>query len=125
MINYTEFITAAVQIDQILNEEQLWSLFKKFDVDNTDYITTENLMEAFHRQGRQRVNQTELEEIIKLHDIEKNGKIDFNEFREIFGLKPKEILNADENQEAMDPSFFSAGGQVAGLLQDMTPEVTK
>jgi len=97
MINYTEFITAAVQIDQILNEEQLWSLFKKFDVDNTDYITTENLMEAFHRQGRQRVNQTELEEIIKLHDIEKNGKIDFNEFREIFGLKPKEILNADEN----------------------------
>ena len=52
MINYTEFIAATLQIDQELNDEQLWNLFKKFDVDNTDFITIENLKEAFKRQGR-------------------------------------------------------------------------
>ena len=52
MINYTEFIAATLAVDEELNDEQLWSLFKKFDVDNTDFITVANLKEAFKRLGR-------------------------------------------------------------------------
>ena len=52
MINYSEFIAAALSVDQDLNDEQLWSLFKKFDVDNSDFITIDNLKEAFKRLGR-------------------------------------------------------------------------
>ena len=33
MIDYTEFIAATLAVDEELNDEQLWSLFKKFDVD--------------------------------------------------------------------------------------------
>ena len=60
LINYSEFIAATLSIGQVLTEEQLWSLFKKFDVDNTDYITTANLREAFSRQGRFKINDIEL-----------------------------------------------------------------
>ena len=55
MINYSEFLTATLSIDQDLNQEQLWSLFKKFDVDNTDTITISNLKEAFNRLGRVKI----------------------------------------------------------------------
>ena len=84
MINYSEFIAATLQIDQELNDEQLWSLFKKFDVDNTDFITLANLQEAFHRLGRNKISQAEIEEMMRIHDIDHNGKISFNEFKAIF-----------------------------------------
>ena len=48
-INYSEFIAAILSVEQTLTDEQLWSLFKKFDVDNTDFITQQNLREAFNR----------------------------------------------------------------------------
>ena len=30
-----------------LTEEKLWTLFKTFDTDDTDYISFDNLLEAF------------------------------------------------------------------------------
>ena len=84
MINYSEFIAAVLSFDEQVLGEHLWMLFKKFDVDNTDSITIENLEEAFHRQGRFKVSRTELSEILQKHDIEKNGTINFQEFRQIF-----------------------------------------
>ena len=69
MINYTEFIAATLAVDEELNDEQLWSLFKKFDVDNTDFITVANLKEAFKRLGRLQITQTELDEMISIHDL--------------------------------------------------------
>ena len=51
-INYTEFLSATLSIQDTLTEEMLWRLFKKFDVDDTDYITKENLKEAFTRLGK-------------------------------------------------------------------------
>lgn len=85
MINYSEFIAAALSVDQVLNDEQLWSLFKKFDVDNSDFITTDNLKEAFKRLGRTQIQGSEVEEIMRIHDIDHNGKIGFEEFKVIFG----------------------------------------
>ena len=119
MINYSEFITAAIQIDEVLSEQQLWTLFKKFDVDNTDFITTENLKTAFQRQGRNRISQREIDEIIQLHDREKNGKIDFNEFKVIFcpDESGKKTLN--------EPSFISEKGHVSGLLKDLEPKINQ
>ena len=62
----------------------MWSLFKKFDVDNTDFITVANLKEAFKRMGRS-ITEEELDEMVRLHDLDKTGKISFNEFKQIFG----------------------------------------
>ena len=70
MINYSEFIAAALSADQVLNDEQLWNLFKKFDVDSSDYITLDNLKEAFRRMGRTQIQESEIEEMMRIHDIE-------------------------------------------------------
>ncbi len=39
----------------------LWRLFKKFDVDDTDYITKENLFDAFTRLGKNNIKQEEVD----------------------------------------------------------------
>jgi len=46
-LNYTEFIAATLSVKKVLTQEKLVALFKHFDVDDTDYITPENLKEAF------------------------------------------------------------------------------
>ena len=42
-INYSEFLAATISVQTALTEEKLWSLFKTFDTDDTDYISLENL----------------------------------------------------------------------------------
>ena len=51
-INYTEFLSATLSIQETLSEEMLWRLFKKFDMDDTGFISTKNLQDAFKRLGR-------------------------------------------------------------------------
>lgn len=48
-------------------------LFKKFDVDDTNYISKENLLDAFKRLGRINITLEEVSEMIRVHDIEKDG----------------------------------------------------
>ena len=47
----------------------LLRLFKKFDVDDTGYISKENLLDAFKRLGRSNLTMEEVMEMIKVHDI--------------------------------------------------------
>ena len=72
-INYTEFLSATLEIKDTLTEEMLWRLFKKFDVDDTGFISKENLVEAFKRLGRSKLTLTDISEMIYAHDIAKDG----------------------------------------------------
>ena len=51
-INYSEFLAATLSVKNTLTDEMLWRLFKTFDVDDTDFISKANLLEAFSRLGR-------------------------------------------------------------------------
>ena len=64
----------------------LWRLFKKFDVDDTGFISEENLFSAFKRLGRNSMTLTDVSEMINAHDLAKDGKISFEEFKKIFNL---------------------------------------
>ena len=46
-INYSEFLAATVCPRSVLTEEKLYALFKHFDTDNSEFITPENIREAF------------------------------------------------------------------------------
>ena len=83
-INYSEFLAATLSIKDSLTEEMLWRLFKKFDVDDSGYITKENLYDAFTRLGKKNITYSEVEEIIKAHDITNDFQISFEEFKVIF-----------------------------------------
>ena len=82
-INYSEFLAATLSMQKVLTDEKLWSLFKTFDTDDTDYISLENLQEAFQRLGRN-YSEEEINKIMLLHDSSKDGKLSFEEFKAIF-----------------------------------------
>lgn len=46
-INYSEFLAATVQVRSVLTDEKIYALFKHFDTDNSEYITADNIREAF------------------------------------------------------------------------------
>ena len=53
LIQYTEFLAATVQVHEVLTEQKLYTLFKHFDTDNSDFITPDHLREAFNQNGRE------------------------------------------------------------------------
>ena len=96
-INYTEFLAATLTFTETLSDEMLLRLFKKFDVDSSGFITKENLLDAFKRLGRSDITLADVTEMIKVHDIDKNNVIDFNEFKVIFSkdLSPLSLTKQD------------------------------
>ena len=52
-INYSEFLAATINVQSFMTEERLWMIFKRFDVDNTDYISKQNIGDAMKKLGKQ------------------------------------------------------------------------
>ena len=104
-INYSEFLAATLSANDTINDEMLWQVFKTFDVDNTDYISQPNLIEAFKRLGRDfLVGEEEVRELITIHDIAHDGKISFEEFKSMFSEKKKPAVaefDFQENEESV------------------------
>ena len=67
----------------MLTQEKLVQLFKHFDIDDSDYITPENLKEAFAQAGKQLTDQ-DIKAILQEHDIVGDGRLNFDEFKQIF-----------------------------------------
>ena len=82
-INYSEFLAATVSVRQVLTEEKLYALFKHFDTDNSDFITPDNIREAFHQNGRA-LSDVQTRKIMQDHDVMGDGRLSFGEFKAIF-----------------------------------------
>lgn len=52
-INYSEFLAATISVQTILTHERLEALFKQFDIDNKDEITSENIRAAMGKLGKE------------------------------------------------------------------------
>ena len=89
MINYSEFLAATLDAKSFLLGEEgdakLRSIFQQFDTDNTGQISAENIKIAMQKMGRE-ISQDEIGEILEKHDKNKNGKLDFEEFKSIFNF---------------------------------------
>ncbi len=59
--------------------EDLSDLFEQIDVNNDGVLTVDEFEKALNRQGTY-VSSSELHQILKKVDMDKNGKINFNEF---------------------------------------------
>ena len=89
-INYSEFLAATLSANDTITDEMLWQVFKTFDVDNTDFISQPNLIEAFKRLGRDYfVGEKQVKELIEIHDVAHDGKISFEEFKGMFSDQKK------------------------------------
>ena len=82
-INYSEFLAATVSLRKVLTDEKLYALFKHFDTDNSEFITPENMREAFQQNGRLLSNK-QTKQIMRDHDALGDGRLSFEEFKAIF-----------------------------------------
>jgi len=82
-INYSEFLAATISIKSVLTYDKMWALFKHFDTDDSGFITPENIREAFGKVGKN-LSDKDINDILENHDIENNGMISFEEFKQMF-----------------------------------------
>lgn len=82
-INYSEFLSATLDIQNFLTDTKLLSVFNVFDTDHSGFITAENMRFAFQKLGQIVPNEV-IQEIIRRHDQRKDGVISFEEFKQIF-----------------------------------------
>ncbi len=81
VIDYTEFITGAIDKVTLLNKKNLETAFKLLDVDNSGMITVEELKLAFDTQGDKKDESLWLE---IMREVDQNGdnEISYEEFSE-------------------------------------------
>merc|ERR1712217_506057 len=75
-IHYTEFLAAMVSTRIALHDDMLTQTFRKFDVDNSGFITAENLKQVLGES----FDGGEVSDIMKEADLTADGKISYDEF---------------------------------------------
>lgn len=73
-INYSEFLTATIDLENFLTENKLNALFSQFDTDGSGIITSDNIITAMSKIGH-KITQQELNEVMLYHDLKKDGFI--------------------------------------------------
>ena len=82
-INYSEFLSATLDVKAFLNVEKFEAIFNQFDTDGSGTISRENIITAMNKMG-QDITQEELDEIMRVHDLQKNNVITKDEFKAVF-----------------------------------------
>jgi calcium-dependent protein kinase len=78
-INYSTFITAALDKKHLLNKDLMWDIFKHLDSDNSGYITINDIEIALKRTGRIKTID-QIQEMFKEAGLSVDAKITFNDF---------------------------------------------
>lgn len=81
-VNYSEFIAATLSSIDFAGEERLKSVFRYFDNNNQGYVTVNSIIDSL-KQNNVVIDETELKRVFQDLDM-KNGKLNFQEFKEIF-----------------------------------------
>ena len=79
-VNYTEFLSATIEANEFLTENRLQSIFNTFDVDQTGFITAQNIKDSFSKLGR-KIDDEDIKLILKEHDLDEDEIIDIHEFK--------------------------------------------
>ena len=82
-INYSQFIASALDAKQFLTNERLWALFQYFDVNNTGYLTAEEINEVLNKSDKKNYTLEEIITMLKVHGINETDHIGFDTFAQI------------------------------------------
>ena len=78
-INYSEFISAALDDKTFITHTKLRAIFSQIDVNSTGVITEADLYNALKNLG-QEVSYERVSEMVRAYDYKKEGEINFEEF---------------------------------------------
>jgi calcium-dependent protein kinase len=76
-IEYTEFISAAIEKNEFLKEEKLLDLFKVLDKDKSGKISKSDIKKVLNNED---IDENELNQFILKFDLNGDGEIDYDEF---------------------------------------------
>ena len=82
-INYSEFLSATIDVRTFLTQNKLRAIFSQFDTDGSKKITAENIYFAMQKLG-QTIRKEEIDDMIKAHDLKGDGVLNYEEFECIF-----------------------------------------
>ena len=82
-INYSEFLSATINVQKFITDQRLLAIFNQFDTDGSNKITEDNIYYAMQKLGHE-VPRAEIKQMIKTHDLKNDGVLSFEEFRSIF-----------------------------------------
>merc|ERR1719326_1728860 len=87
-IDYTEFCAAGLGEKTSLQDDVIWAAFKTFDIDNSGYITVENLRSILDSTDVQDVWSTDVckavgEEVVSRFDKDGDNRIGFEDWQEL------------------------------------------
>ena len=105
-INYSEFLSATIDVRSFMTEQKMQAIFQQFDTDNSGSITKENIYLAMQKLG-QEISQQEIAEMISKHDIKGDGVLSYEEFKCIFF--DKTTLEDDDPFETRGGPTVSSG----------------
>eukprot|EP00826_Nyctotherus_ovalis_P001387 TRINITY_DN1020_c0_g4_i1.p1 TRINITY_DN1020_c0_g4~~TRINITY_DN1020_c0_g4_i1.p1 ORF type:complete len:154 (-),score=59.00 TRINITY_DN1020_c0_g4_i1:97-558(-) len=88
-------------------EARIKAVFERFDTNGDREISTEELAHTLKSFG-QEYSEDDIKEIIASVDINGNGSIDFNEFKQLVSIETKSMKTAEELTEAF--SVFDRDG---------------
>ena len=83
-IEFEEFARAmSAKVYRKYSEDDLRLAFRQLDQDNSGYIQAKELEAVLQRMGR-RLSKAEIDSMVKTLDTTGDGKISFEEFRQLF-----------------------------------------
>jgi calcium-dependent protein kinase len=85
-IDYTEFCAAGLDQNTSFKQDVIWAAFKTFDIDNTGYISVDNLRQILDSADVKDTWSSDVcaqvgQEIVEQFDKDKDGKINFEDWR--------------------------------------------
>ncbi len=101
VIDYSEFISSAANVNQLISEKQMKAAFKAFDLDGSGEISFEEFEETF--SAGLEIDKEELRAIFREFDCNKNGLINYEEFKQFMKKLFKVIINKQKQVSIESP----------------------
>lgn len=90
MINYTEFLAAALETQGTIEEYRLAEAFDLMDVDDSGYISRQNLRHILGDHTDERY----IDQLIAEADFKRDGQISYEEFLQVFSNQKHDNIYA-------------------------------
>jgi len=119
LIHYTEFLAATLEAQGHIEEERLAEAFDRLDSDDSGFITKQNLKDILGTS----YSKESVDKLVQEVDIEKNGKISFEEFVALFRVKHGNIKKEMDTMMPHAESMSSEAEDDRSKLVDETYEI--